>query len=152
MKEITVELTDPVMYSPGTGGEIEGSHITISQPTGKIAHLVSIIKAEIGAATTNAIKGLDLESAIENARDDSAEKADDESSPEDIGDSMFAMLTSGGADMQKVMVTFKEILVSSAQMAGEKKITAPLYDRMSYTDIERSLKMYIGTFMTTSGS
>ncbi len=151
MKEITVELNDPVLYAGGGGGEIEGSHITISQPTGKIAHLVSIIKSEIGAATTNAIKGLDLSEEIERAKDDDTDESDDEASPEDIGDSMFAMLTTGGADMQKVMITFKEIIVSSAQMAGEKKMTATLYDRMSYVDIEKGLKLYIGTFMTTLG-
>jgi len=142
MTTVNFELKKALEYSNGSGQEIEGSFIELSEPTGKIAHLVAILKSEIGASTKKSIEGIDL----------SGVEADDgkESTPEEVGESAFAMLTMGGADMERVVITFKEILRQSALVGGEKAMTLPMIDRMAYNDLEGCLKSYMGNFMQAS--
>ena len=129
------------MYSPDNRGEeIEGSFIEISEPTGKIAHLVGVLKVEMGQASKKALDGIDLSGITASDLPDKDDKSDGE------GEVQILML--GGADMGKVMVTFKEILRETALMAGEKKFTEPMFNRMSYNDIEGCLAAYIGNFIS----
>lgn len=144
MKTINVELKTPIKYAPGSGDEIECNFIEINPPTGKIAHLIGILKCEIGTSTKNSIKGIDFSEI-----DDSNVK-DDEDTAESIGDAAFQMLTMGNADMSKVITAFKEILKQSAKAGGEKSFTSPMFDRMDYNDVEHCLKTYIGNFMRAS--
>lgn len=139
MKTITYEMKNPIKYASGNGDEIEGQFIEISEPTGKIAHLVMILKSEMGSATKESLKGMDLSNIPEGN--------DSDQTPEQVGESAFMMLTMGGADMERVTVTFKEILKVSALMAGEKSFTSTMFDRMSFADVEESLKAYIGNFI-----
>lgn len=143
MNTIICELTENIKYANGTGSEIEGSFLEIEEPTGKIAHLVAILKSEIGQATKNAIEGLDL-SEKENLKEVGDQDDDD---PESIGESGYMMLTIGGSDMKKVFITFKEILRMTCKVAGEKAFTSSMYDRMAFKDVEKCLKSYIGNFM-----
>lgn len=138
MKEITVELDSPFMYNPGTGGEIEASHLTIKSPNGKVAHLAAILKAEIGMATKKSLEGLDLSGMGDGS---SGDESDDEK-----GEAAYALMLMGGADMKKVIVTFKEIMRESALIAGEKTFTSATFDKLEYSDIEKSLKKYLGVF------
>lgn len=147
MKEITVELGSPFKYNPGKGDDIDATHITISEPTGKVAHLVAILKSELGAATKKSLEGIDL-----SGIDSGDEKDDDEGDAEARGKSGFAMLMMGGASMERVMVTLKEILRSTALVGGEKSFNTIHFDRMSYMDIEKTLKAYIGNFTKASES
>ena len=141
MKKIQYELKDVVMYSPeNKGEEIEGSFIELSEPTGKIAHLVGVLKVEMGQASKNALVGIDLSSITASDLPDKDDKSDGE------GEVQILML--GGADMGKVMVAFKEILRETALMAGEKKFTEPMFNRMSYNDVEGCLAAYIGNFIS----
>jgi len=149
MNTANYELKSSIEYANGSGTEIEGSFIELNAPTGKIAGLIGILKSEIGTATKNSMKGLD-ESLTNAIQQEQEESTPEESTPEEIGDSAFAMLTMGGANMERVFVTFKEILKSSAVLAGEKQMTIPMIDRMSYNDIEGCLKFYIGNFMKAS--
>ncbi len=139
MKTITVELDNPIPYAGGNGEEVEGSFIEIKEPTGKIAHLVGIMKAEIGAATKESLKGIDLSELTEGATG--------EASASESGEAAFTMLTMGNGNMERVMVTMKEILRSSADIGGEKAFTAAMFDKMTYNDVEKVLKEYIGNFI-----
>ena len=145
MKTITVELDNPILY---------GSFITIEEPTGKIAHLVGILKVEIGAATKKSLSELSesLSEAISAEQEKNAEKKDGkkESEAEDpsgAGEAGYQMLIMGGGDMPKVMITLKEILRVSAQMAGEKAFTASMFDKLAFSDVEKVLQEYIGNFI-----
>lgn len=144
MKKITVELDSPVMYAGGNGGEVEGSFIEISEPTGKVATYVAILKAEVGAATRKAFADIDSET-VAGEKDEKAKA--EEPNPDEDGATLFSVLTMGGADMARVMVTFKELLRETAQIGGEKTLTGPIYDRMSYPDIEKAFKKYLGHFI-----
>lgn len=143
MKTINIELSEPIKYT-GEKGELEANFIEVDAPNGEIAHLIGILKSEIGQATRKSLEGLDF------GEQEQADDGDSESSPEEIGSSAFSMLTMGGADMEKVIVTFKEVFRHSARAGGEKTMTLPMINRMSYPDIEKSLKMYIGNFMKAS--
>jgi len=142
METLTFELSTPIKYSPGTGAEIDGTHIEVSPPNGKIAHLIGTLKAEIMQATKTSLDGIDL-SSLEGKQ---VEK-DNGDEDDEYGEFAFTALTMGGADMKKVFVTFKEIMKSSALMGGEKPFTEPMWNRMDYPDVERCLKEYIGNFM-----
>lgn len=143
MDKITVELRKPIMYANGGGNEVEGGFLEISEPTGKVAHLVGALKVQVGSATKASIAGMDLDTAA--AAESKAPTA--EPNPEETGDALFAIMTMGGADMKLVMVTFKEILRETATVAAEKTFTAPMWDRMAYPDIEKALKSYLGNFI-----
>lgn len=143
MKKVNVELAAPVMYAGGGGVETEGSFIELSAPTGKIATLVGILKVEVGAATKKSFEGVDLSDA-------GSDKAAPETTPEEDGDTLFSVLTMGGADMPRVFTTFKEILRETALIAAEKPLTSPMYDRMAYNDVEKALKSYLGHFIAAS--
>lgn len=142
MKEFNHELAEPLMYSNGSGSEIEGSFITIKEPTGKIAHLTGILRTEIGGATRNAVKGMaDLISS-----NDSAESSE-ELTAEEQGESAYTMLKMGDADMGRVMITMKEILRNSADVGNEKAMTAGMWDKLPESECVRILKAYIGNFI-----
>jgi len=138
LKEIIIELTTPISVSNGKGDEEEQSLLSITEPTGKEAHLASIIESEIAKATMSAIKDIDLTTA---------EESDNELDPDEMAEAAYVMLTTGGGDMEKVTVTFHQILKASGLIGGEKKITQPILDRMTYTDHRKCLKEYIGNFI-----
>ena len=133
---------NPIKYAGKDGNEIEGSFLEISEPTGRIAHLVAILKSEIGAATKKSLEGIDLSNIAES--DTSGAQSEEVSD----GAGEIQMLMMGGADMKRVMVTFKEILRETALLAGEKQLTEPMFNRMAYGDVESCLGQYIGNFMT----
>ncbi len=145
MKTVNFELSNPINYSNGSGTEIEGSFVELSSPTGKIAHLVGVLKAEIGCATKNSFTGIDL-----STLGDDSKKEEDESTAFEKGDGIFSLMTMGQADMKRVTLTFKAILQNSAKIGGEKTMTLPMIDRMDYDDFENCMKTYIGNFMSAS--
>jgi len=139
LKEIIIELKTPITVRDGKGGEEEVSLLSISEPTGKHAHLVAIIESEIAVATKKAIEGIDL-SDIEEIKED-------EMDPKEMAEASYVMLTTGGGNMEKVTVTFHQILKACGLMGGEKPITQPMIDRMTYSDYKACLKEYIGNFI-----
>ena len=143
MKIITVELDSPIMYAGGNGSEVEGSFLEILEPTGKVANLVAILKVEGGSATRKAFEGIGSESA--GSESDSS--ASQDSNPEEDGATLFSIMTMGDADMPRVMTTFKELLKLTSKIGGEKSFTAPMFDRMVYSDVEKALKSYLGNFI-----
>jgi len=145
MKTVNFELSNPINYSNGSGAEIQGSFIELSSPTGKIAHLVGILKVEIGGATKNSLTGIDLSTI-----GDESKKDDDESTAFEKGDGIFSLMTMGQANMERVVITFRAILQNSAKIGGEKTMTVPMIDRMDYGDFENCMKTYIGNFMSAS--
>lgn len=147
-KTITVELENPIEYSL-KGNVEQGTFLEIAAPTGKIAALIGIVKAEIGKATKKNMESMEsLKDVIEDAKN--ADKDEKELSNLEEGDGIFMMLTMGGADMSVIMVTFRDILKQSAKVEGEGNFTTPLFDKMDYDDIEIIIKNYLGAFMKAS--
>ena len=142
MKIITVELDTKIKFS-FKGEDAEGAFLEITEPTGRTAGLIGTLKGQIGAATKSAISDLNTDA---NASPDD----DSENTPLEIGEAGFAMLTMGGANMPIVIETLKEILKETSLINGEGRFTSPTFDRMSYADVEKVLKMYIGHFMIAS--
>ena len=139
LREINIELKTPILVHNKTkGDEEEMSFLTITEPTGKQAHLIAIIEGEIAGATRKALEGIDL-SDIEESKEEISEK--------EMAEASYVMLVSGGGDMEKITITFHQILKISGLMGGEKPITQPMIDRMTYSDYKTCLKEYIGNFI-----
>lgn len=136
---IQVELDSPIMYI-GATGEVEGSFIEIKEPTGKVAHLAGIMKAELGMATKKAFSDLDIES-VDIEADSAAPTKEQE------GEALYSVINTGGADIKKILLALKELLRETALIAGEKKITEPMFDRLAYRDVEKILKAYLANFI-----
>ena len=143
MKRITVELDTKVKFA-FKGEDTDGAFLEITEPTGRIAGLVGTLKGQIGEATKTAISVLNSNSISADSSED------EESTPLEIGEAGFAMLTMGGGNMSIVMETLKEILKETSLINGEGRFTSPTFDRMSYSDVEKTLKLYIGNFMIAS--
>lgn len=143
MKTITVELDSKIKFS-FKGEDADGAFLEITEPTGKIAGLVGALKGQIGLSTKNAIKDLMGDST------NTATESEEENTPLEIGEAGYSMLTMGGANMKIVMESLREVLKETALINGEGKFTSPTFDRMSYADVEKTLKMYIGHFMAAS--
>lgn len=148
MKKINVELNDGVMYSNGSGEEIAGNFIVVKAPTGQIAHHVALIKTEIGKATRNSLA--DLKSLQSENSSEISKVNKEDNDPISLGDTLLTVMNMGDADMPKVYLAFKEILKESALLADEKTMTLPLINRMSFNDLEKTLKEYLGNFIPAS--
>ena len=145
---LTVELNSPFDYNNGKE-DVSASFIEITAPNGKIAHYAANLKSMIKSSSKNALVGVDLSSFVVDEPDKGASEVD-ETSPEylaDQGEAVYEIIMAGGIDMAVVMTTFKEILKASATAGGEKAFTSPMFDRMSFDDVEKALKLYIGYFM-----
>jgi len=143
MKRITVELDTKIKFS-FKGEDTDGAFLEITEPTGRVAGLIGTLKGQIGAATKTAIADLKTDSVNSDTSDD------EENTPLEIGEAGFAMLTMGGGDMSIVMETLRDILKETSLINGEGRFTSPAFDRMSYADVEKTLKLYIGNFMIAS--
>lgn len=134
-KDLVIELTSPILVA-GKGDEIEMDFIELKPPTGKIAGLCANIKSAFFSAVAKLPKG-----------DDSDKKKDDS----DIkGSDMMQMMFMSGIDMEKVIITAKELIKSVGLLGGEKVINQTIVDRMSPDDIELCLGEYMANFILKS--
>ena len=151
MKEITIELDSSIEYKPtGASHDVEASFITIKEPNGQVAHLAGMMKSEINKASKDAFKDFDFGSVDEKeVAKEVAPEDQDAAYFEEQGEAMYVVMMAGGVKMEKLIVTFQEILKVSGLVGGEKTFTTPLFNRMAFSDIEKALKAYIGNFMAS---
>ena len=62
-------------------------------------------------------------------------------------DSILSMMTSGGADMNKIVLHFRELFKQVAFMGGEKLITVGRMDDMSHRDFRKMMGVYAANFI-----
>ena len=134
-KELLIELKTPVLVNAGSDEE-EINIISLEPPTGKIAHLCANIKS----AFFTAVSKLPADGTEEAKKDKS-----------DIsGKDMMQMMYMSGIDMEKVIITAKEIIKATGLLGGEKVINQTIVDRMDPDDIENCLGEYMANFILKS--
>ena len=147
MKTITFELLSPVSYSsPSSGGEIEGRHVDLIEPTGRVSHLCCDIESMIQSGIMSMSSMLD-ETTLAAAKEQVNETKQDEEPENPTAESVLALMSSGGIDMKRVVVTFRELFKEVATIGGEKKMTIPLMDRMSHKDFRNMMGEYAANFI-----
>lgn len=133
-KEITIELGSPIAISTGSD-EKEIDFISLSAPTGKIAHICADLKGAFFKA-------------VSNLKEEASEKEEDK---EDIkGSDIINMMYLAGIDMGKVIISAQMLIKAVGSAGGEKAMTQPMIDRMSPDDIEKCLGEYMANFILKS--
>lgn len=149
MKTITFELSSPVSYSsPSSGGEIEGRHVDLIEPTGRVSHFCCDIESMIQSGIMSMSSMLD-DSTIAAAKEEASQAKQSEEKEQEAptADSVLSLMSSGGVDMKRVVVTFRELFKEVATIGGEKKMTLPLMDRMSHKDFRNMMGEYAANFI-----
>ena len=148
MSTIEFELKKHLSYANGSGDTIEASFITLQEPTGKVSYLCCEIESLIQSGLLKMADSLDADT-IEQAKD-AAEKAKGEDATEGKtidADTILSIMNSGGVDMKKVVLNFRELFKEVALMGGEKKLTSPRMDDMSHKDFRRMMGEYAANFI-----
>lgn len=149
MKTITFELTENIKYSNGAGAEIECSHINLKEPSGKVSHICCQIESLIQSGLLSMADLLDKDVIAEAT--EVAKESKDLPNPEEQKvpevDSIVAIMSSGGVDMGKVVLHFRELFKEVAVMGGEKPLTIPRMHDMSHNDFKRMMGVYAANFI-----
>jgi len=153
MKTITFELESPLLYSsPEQKREIEGNHIDLNEPTGKISHLCNAIESAIQKGQMEMSKFFqsdDISKAIEDRKSKKEEDAGKEKEPEIVDSETAASMIKnvGIEDSKKLTLMFRDVFKEAALIGGEKNMTMPLLDKMSHKDFQRMMAVYTSNFM-----
>lgn len=134
-----------IEYTNGSGQLVEGNFIELREPTGKVSHVCCDIESLIQTGMVSMSKFLDDED-VQQAR----EEAKEEDQKIDAI-SVLAMMSSGGIDMRKMVLNFRELFKIVAWIGGEKQMTVPLMDRMTHKDFRRMMGEYTANFILISG-
>ena len=142
MNTVIFELSKPLKYANGSGNEVEATHIELQEPTVKVSSYCCNIESLIqsGIIKMSDVLGDDV---IEEAKQIAQEKEDKTPDPSSILSVMF----SGDIDMNKLVVNFRELFKEVALMGGEKKLTIPRMDEMSYKDFKEMMGVYTANFI-----
>ena len=146
MKTITFELKSTIKYAGGSGGEVECNFITLNEPTGKVSHICCEIESLIQSGLLSMSNLMD-EDTIDKAKEAAAQAKDSEETEGPDKDAVLAIMSSGGVDMKKVVLNFRDLFKEVALMGGEKKLTAPRMDDMSHTDFREMMGVYASNFI-----
>lgn len=146
---VTFELTTPIHYAMGTGDDIECNHIDLLEPSGKVSDICCQIESLIqsGLLSMADVLGKDI---IAEATEAANEKKDSKKPKEEKGpdvESIIAIMSSGGVDMGKVVLHFRELFKQVAMMGGEKLITMPRIYEMSHKDFKQMMGVYAANFI-----
>jgi len=146
MSNVRFELTEgcEIKYANGTGNEIECNFIELREPTGKVSHICCEIESLIQSGIMKMAGILD-EETIAQAKEAAKEDKSEEVGPD--AESVLAMMTGSGIDMQKVVIHFRELFKQVAFMGGEKAITVPRMDDMNHKDFRKMMGEYASTFI-----
>jgi hypothetical protein len=89
---------------------------------------------------------LDAET-IANAREsaESAKNSKEDESPD--ADAILSIMFSGGVEMKKVVLHFRELFKVVALMGGEKPLTTPRMEEMIHKDFRRMMGEYAANFI-----
>lgn len=146
MKNIQFELTTEIPYANGSGAEIKANFIELREPTGKVSHLCCDLESLIQSGILKMKDMLDdatLQEAAEKAKETKASSEDDKIDRESI----LSMMTGGGVDMKRAVVSFRELFKEVAFVGGEKAMTIPMMDKMSHTDFRDMMGEYAANFI-----
>lgn len=134
-------LVVPIEYAH-KGNKETGTFITCSPPTAKIMTECARLKqAFFRALPKDADVTEEIKQQAKEMRDETV------SGPE-----IMAMLSvSNDVDLDKVFVSAKILLTSGVCMVeGQEKLTGPLWDSLSYEDMEALTGDYIANFIVAS--
>lgn len=145
MKTVTFELSKPISYANGSGQNIEANHISLEEPTGKVSHLCCEIESLIQSGLLNMADMINKDD-IEAAKEAAKAKNDEETTGPDA-DAVLSIMSSGGVNMTKVVLTFRELFKMVALMGGEKPLTTPRMDDMSHKDFRQMMGEYAANFI-----
>lgn len=144
---ITFELTTPIKYAGGGGGEVECNHIELRPPNGKVGHIAGAIEGLIQSNLMRMADTLDID------KDELAEAAKAAKDAPEVGaapmdgDAMMSTIAASGAEVDKVILHARELFKVCAFMGGEKAITSARLDDMSYKDLRGMTGTYIANFV-----
>lgn len=148
------ELSTPIKYNPGGGQDIEASFIELNEPTGKVSHLCCQIESLIQSGLLSMSKILDSDT-IEDAKQASieAKKANKDKKIDEIEgpdpEAVLSMMSSGGVEMNKVVLLFRELFCVVGLIGGEKPLTKPRLDAMTHKDFKNMMGFYAANFILT---
>jgi len=145
MNSIDFELTSPIKYANGSGAEIECNHIQLRAPTGKVTSIACKIEGMIQSALIKIADLIDKDE-IERVKEDSHQKKEEDDQLKD-GDAILSVISAGDIDMEKLVVSFRELFKIVAFMGGEKQITSARLDDMSHKDLRRMIGVYAANFI-----
>lgn len=156
------------------GEEREAKNLIVRAPSNKVAFQVSQIEEELNGARKNILdkfadKVSQIEEELNGARKNILDKFADTNEKKEIAIQTSKKIDSGdkpenilvfmkmfGADMQKIINAFRDILTSGntenpvCAIDGVEKMTVPIYENMTYKDTQCLLEMYIANFIDTS--
>ena len=151
MKTITFELSEPLLYSsPEQKREVEGNHIDLKEPTGKVSHLCSAIESAIQKGQMEMSKFFQSDEISNAIEEHKSKKEQQKEAEEEIIDTETAasMIKNVGIeDSKKLTLMFREIFKEVAFIGSEKSMTMPLLDRMSHKDLQHMQAVYTSNFM-----
>ena len=144
MNEINFELQKKIEYNHNNN-DLEGTHIELREPTGKVSHICCEIE---GLIQSGLIRMADIigDQAISSAQEESKTKKEAEKDAVDA-DAVLSMMTSSGIDMQKIVIHFRALFREVAYVGGEKQMTMPMMDRMSHKDFRKMIGAYAANFI-----
>jgi len=148
MTAVNFELTKPISYANGTGEPIECNHIELREPTGKVSNTCCAIEGLIQSSVLQMAELLGddmVEAAKEAAAETKGVKADPEE--EKDGDAVLSLMVGGGADMNKLVLHFRELFKQVAWMGGEKQLTTARMDEMSHKELRKMIGVYAANFI-----
>lgn len=144
-ERITFELTSPIHYTEGSK-LVECNHIELLPPTGKVGHIAAAIEGLIQSSLIKMADSLD-EATIADAKEKAAQAKKGDEVAEVDGDAMMSTIAASGADVSKVVMHARELFREVALMGGEKPMTVPRLDEMSWKDSRRMIGVYIANFV-----
>ena len=148
MNEYNFELKKPIEYNHDSK-DMEGTHIELREPTGKVSHICCEIEGLIQSGLIKMAGTIDesiIAEAQEESKNSKKSKKEDKKSAIDA-DAMLSMMTSSGIDMQKIVIHFRALFKEVAFVGGEKQMTMPMMDRMSHKDFKRMIGAYTANFI-----
>jgi hypothetical protein len=149
MDAVNFELSKPIAYANGKGAEIECSHIELREPTGKVSHTCCAIEGLIQTSVLQ-MAGTLGDDVVEAAKEEAAAQANTieaDCDEEKDGEAVLALMVGGGADMEKLVLHFRELFKEVAWMGGEKKITSARMDDMTHKDFRKMIGVYAANFI-----
>jgi len=150
MKMITFNLSNPLKYAHNNA-EKETEFIELREPTGKVSYICCEIESAIQSGILKMAGALDesiMEEAKEEARNKAQNKEDGDESDQTMDSaSVLNIMASGGVDMKKVVISFRELFKDVAFMGGEKQITIPRMNEMPHPDFRRMMGVYAANFI-----
>ncbi len=145
MNEHIFELKKSIEYNHNSK-DVEGTHIELREPSGKVSHLCCEIEALIQSALMKMADIIDDE-IIAEAKESASKSQENEDKSGPDADSVLAMMTSSGIDMQKVVLHFRALFKEVAFIGSEKQMTTPMLDRMSHKDFRKMMGAYAANFI-----